>query len=365
MAWYVQLLMTVALGSVILRWSWRGFSQGRFGLRVLFGWTVLALSFPGAALLNRLGGSLLQRVGISATGLLFAVFAICMSLALASVTDQFSESASVAEASLVEAIIAQEASRFSTFLLEHDGASSGGLVVVPALNEELSVSGVIHDVAVTLGWPVLVVDDGSTDSTSKAATAAGAFVARFPQNLGVGAAVRLGLRLAAVSGIQRVVQLDADGQHLASEAMRLLDAAKAAGEPAPSLVVGSRFAASDVGDVYSLGAVRRLAIQLLRHRLARRFGVAITDPTSGLRLFNGDDIVGFGSRSLPSEYLGDTYGFLTLVLNQSFTVTEVAVSMRHRQAGVASSRGLSNVRFLLRALTKGTGGPPKRSGVSI
>ena len=354
MAWFVQLLMTVALGSAILRWSWRGFSRGRFGLRVLFGWTVLGLSFPVAALLNRLGSSLLHRLDISATGLLFATFAIAMSVALAAITDQLSESANIAEVALVEAIVAHEATRLSKFISDQTERADG-LVVVPALNEELSLSAVINDASSTLGWPVLVVDDGSTDATSKAGTDAGAFVARIPRNLGVGAAVRLGLRLASMSGVQRVIQLDADGQHPASEAKRLLLAADVIGVPIPQLLIGSRFADPASSDQYRMGTVRRVAIQLLRNRLFRRFGVAITDPTSGLRLFNGSDIIDFASYRLPSEYLGDTYGFLTLVCGEGFVVHEVAVSMRHRQAGLASSRGLSNIRFLLRALVQGVG----------
>ena len=45
---------------------------------------------------------------------------------------------------------------------------------------------------------------------------------RHPFNLGVGGAIRTGLRYAAERGFDRVVQIDADGQHVPSEAARLL-----------------------------------------------------------------------------------------------------------------------------------------------
>ena len=55
---------------------------------------------------------------------------------------------------------------------------------------------------------VLVIDDGSSDETSVRARAAGAFVVRHPFNLGVGAAIRTGLRFAHERGYQFVVQID-------------------------------------------------------------------------------------------------------------------------------------------------------------
>ena len=87
-------------------------------------------------------------------------------------------------------------------------------MVVPAYQEEQALPGTLkelHDVVPELD--VLVVDDGSRDATAKVAAAADVTVARLPFNLGVGAAVRTGLRYAVDNGYQRVVVVDADGQH--------------------------------------------------------------------------------------------------------------------------------------------------------
>ena len=88
----------------------------------------------------------------------------------------------------------------------------GTLVVTPAHDEEESVGLVVEGVR-GLGLPVLVVDDGSTDNTAVAASAAGATVLRLPVNAGVGAALRTGFRYAVRHGFKRVVQVDADLQH--------------------------------------------------------------------------------------------------------------------------------------------------------
>jgi len=56
------------------------------------------------------------------------------------------------------------------------------LVLIPALNEEHSVSRVVL-AARSIGYPVCVIDDGSTDTTAQTARVAGAIVLRFPSML--------------------------------------------------------------------------------------------------------------------------------------------------------------------------------------
>src|SRR5687767_6781063 len=103
------------------------------------------------------------------------------------------------------------------------GTTDRVVVVVPALNEVVTVGAVVAGLR-SEGLPVVVVDDGSTDDTSAAARAAGATVLRLPFNLGVGGALRCGFRFAIANGYDAVVQCDADGQHDPSEARKLSDA---------------------------------------------------------------------------------------------------------------------------------------------
>ena len=69
------------------------------------------------------------------------------------------------------------------------------LVIIPALNEEATVGGVVKEVMASVpDAHVLVVDDGSEDETTNVARAAGADVLTLPFNLGVGGALRAGFR---------------------------------------------------------------------------------------------------------------------------------------------------------------------------
>ncbi|MCK5132597.1 MAG: glycosyltransferase family 2 protein [Candidatus Sabulitectum sp.] len=89
------------------------------------------------------------------------------------------------------------------------------LVAIPALNEEITVKQVISSVPHKLHGThveVLVVDDGSTDSTVAEARDAGAFVISHGRNMGLGTAFRTMLSYAREKGFHFMVTMDADGQ---------------------------------------------------------------------------------------------------------------------------------------------------------
>lgn len=86
---------------------------------------------------------------------------------------------------------------------------------------------------------VLVVDDGSTDESSRALASFGERVRslRHPSNLGKGRALRDGLGLLAEEGFTHAIALDSDGQHFPEDIPRFLEASSLAPE---ALVVGER-----------------------------------------------------------------------------------------------------------------------------
>lgn len=213
------------------------------------------------------------------------------------------------------------------------------LVVVPALNEEATVGAVIETIRAELAADVLVVDDGSTDATGSVARRAGAIVLQHPFNLGVGAAVRSGLRFAAEHGYSSAVQIDADGQHPPDQAGHLL-ARLAVGDV--DVVIGSRFAAD-----YQVGRLRRGGMRLLARAVSARLGVTISDATSGFRAFN-HVAIGRYARAYPSAYLSDTVEALLLAGDWSLRVAEVPVQMRGRQGGAPSSGAVQSTFHLVR-----------------
>lgn len=136
---------------------------------------------------------------------------------------------------------------------------------------------------------VLVVDDGSRDDTAARAAMAGAEVLRQPVNRGKGTALRAGLQRLAASGVERVVAMDGDGQHLPDELPALL----AASAHAPhALVIGARQV--EPGEV--------TPIRLFGNRFANRWveiatGVALPDTQSGFRVYPLPETLALGARS--------------------------------------------------------------------
>jgi len=95
------------------------------------------------------------------------------------------------------------------------------LVVIPAYNEEKMVGNVVTEVK-SLGYNVVVVDDGSKDETAKIAKRSGAVVLRHFVNLGQGAAIQTGFDYAKMQNADIVVTYDADGQLIARDIEKVI-----------------------------------------------------------------------------------------------------------------------------------------------
>ncbi len=215
------------------------------------------------------------------------------------------------------------------------------LLVVPAWNEAESLPAVLAEIETALpGVGVLVVNDGSSDATSAVARARGTDVLDLPFNLGVGGAMRAGFRYALAQGYDVVVQVDADGQHDPRDVPRLVAALAEA-----DIVVGARFAELDG---YRVGGPRRWAMSVLAAVLSRLARTRLTDTTSGFRA-SGPRAVRLFAVHYPAEYLGDTVESLVIAVRSGLRVTQVAVTMRERQAGQPSQRPWMAAVYLVRA----------------
>ena len=88
------------------------------------------------------------------------------------------------------------------------------LIAIPAFNEELFLKAVLLDIFTQVDKEnVLVIDDGSTDNTSRVATEMGVGLITHRRNLGKGEAILSAIRYAVESGYKWILTLDGDGQH--------------------------------------------------------------------------------------------------------------------------------------------------------
>jgi hypothetical protein len=158
------------------------------------------------------------------------------------------------------------------------GPKMTACALVPAYDAARNVAEVVR--ALVQVWPdpkaIFVIDDGSRDATAAEAERAGARVLSHPVNLGKGAALRTGFRAAHEAGFDVAVTVDADGQHRAADALRVLDHPASAG----TLVLGTR-------DLVKAGAPRpnQISNRISNFFLSTFARTPFTDTQCGLRRY--------------------------------------------------------------------------------
>ena len=115
------------------------------------------------------------------------------------------------------------------------------LAVIPTYNNEKTLARVIGEVR-RYCTDVLVVNDGSTDSTAGIIAGAGVGSISYAPNRGKGYALRRALRYAAEHGYRYMLTIDSDGQHYASDIPKFVE--EIAKTP-DALLVGARNLRSD------------------------------------------------------------------------------------------------------------------------
>jgi glycosyltransferase involved in cell wall biosynthesis len=153
------------------------------------------------------------------------------------------------------------------------------VAVIPAYNEEKTIRQVIER---TLKFvdEVIVVDDGSTDSTAAEAEKTRARVIRLRKNSGKANALKTGFR--HLPDCDAVVMLDADLQHLPEEIPRFLEALQNGSD----LCIGSRFLEAPRNMPWACKLSNRVASALVSFLAGQR----ISDPQSGFRAIKKDKL---------------------------------------------------------------------------
>ncbi len=218
--------------------------------------------------------------------------------------------------------------------LEHEQfgeRAAGVLVVIPAYNEEEALPAVLAAIpkrVAGLDTRTLVVDDASRDGTRRVALAHGAHVVSQPVNGGQGAALQTGYLIAERIGVDVVVTLDADGQHVPSE-MEALVAPIVEGRA--DFVVGSRRA----GTYERESTARDVGISLYTKLINLLGGTQVTDVANGYRAIRA-------SRLAEIVFTEDQFHNPELLLGASragLRIVEVPVTIRRRAAGVSKKGG--------------------------
>ncbi len=162
-------------------------------------------------------------------------------------------------------------------------------ILIPAYNHGKKVRGVVER-TLQLGLPVIVVDDGSTDSTPQVlASLPGVTVIRHKENQGKGASLLTGFA-AALGLADWAVTIDADGQHYPEDIFALIQAVPEGERP---LVIGNRAGMGHEDAPWTSRWGRRFSNFWVWASCGRWF----SDSQSGFRVYPLPETMHLGTRS--------------------------------------------------------------------
>jgi glycosyltransferase involved in cell wall biosynthesis len=206
------------------------------------------------------------------------------------------------------------------------------VIFIPAVNEDKMIGDVIRKVHELYSgttkrgyWAdVIVIDDGSTDSTVNVARASGASrVVSHPFNRGLGAATRTGLQTAHEMGADIAVKIDADFQHDPDDIDKVIQPIIADRADA---VFGSRLTG---GLKYKMPLYRAAGNRFFSWLVSRLTGLKITDAQTGLMAFHRRYLAVF---DIVSDY-NETQQLIMDAWGKHFRVIEVPVVFHKRMTG--------------------------------
>ena len=148
-------------------------------------------------------------------------------------------------------------------------------VLIPAYNEEKTIGDLVQGLLSKLK-SVIVIDDGSIDSTAKIAKQSGAIVLRHQCCQGKGAALRTGYDYCLSNNFDAILNLDSDGQHDWREVDKFINLAE---RTQVGIIIGNR-----MGEVKDMPWLRYMTNRFTSKIISALVKQKIDDTQCGYRL---------------------------------------------------------------------------------
>lgn len=207
------------------------------------------------------------------------------------------------------------------------------LFVIPAHNEEKNIKSVIKDIKSNVPYAdIVIINDWSTDKTKDIVEKEDVVLLNMPFNVGYASAVQTGIKYAYEKDYDYVIQFDGDGQHIASEAEKLLNECK---KSKSNIVIGSRFL---IPTNYPHTFFRKVGTKLFSIIIKLFCKERITDPTSGFQCLDRKVIKRYARMQGYPEF-PDANLIIEMLLSD-YKITEVAVVMKESNTGVSMHGGI-------------------------
>lgn len=214
------------------------------------------------------------------------------------------------------------------------------LIIIPAYNETQTLEKVIeHLKEICPQYDYVIVNDGSIDNTEELCRKNGYHVIHHPVNYGLTRAIQTGMNYALEHDYDAALQFDADGQHLPEY---IGDMVTCMENTNCDIVIASRFYKTRMPV-----RMRTLGGKMITTAIRMTTGKHISDPTSGMRLYNRTMIRRFAQ---DEEYTPepDTIAYL---IRMGADVREVKAKMEDRKAGQSYLTPINATKYMLKMLS--------------
>ena len=210
------------------------------------------------------------------------------------------------------------------------------LFVIPAYNEEENIGRVLDEISEVkfhnVDVDVVVINDCSKDKTRDIVLEHGVHCIDGIFNLRYAWAIQTGIKYAYQNDYDYVIQFDADGQHIAGEAMKLLEEAF---QNKADIVIGSRYI-KDMG--YPCPLFRRIGTRMFEWLIKVFCHKRIADPLSGFQCLNRKVIEKYSRMGEYPEF--PDANLVIEMLMSGYKFCEVPVKMRLREVGESMHGGI-------------------------
>lgn len=216
------------------------------------------------------------------------------------------------------------------------------LFVIPAYNEAENIEKVLKEIKKDVSFAdILVINDCSKDDTRKIVEKNDVKCISNVFNVRYAMAVQTGIKYAYYNDYDYVIQFDADGQHIASEAIKLYEEIK---KTNCDIVIGSRYL-KDMG--YPCPLFRRIGTKLFELLIKLFTGKKIADPLSGFQCLNKDVIKRYAQMGNYPEF--PDANLIIEMLFEGYEIKEIPVKMRLREAGESMHGGIIKpIKYMIR-----------------
>lgn len=207
------------------------------------------------------------------------------------------------------------------------------IFVIPVFNESKHIEKVINDIRKNMPKAdIVITNDYSTDNTKDIVESLGVICLNVPFNMGYAMAVQTGIKYAYEQDYDFVIQFDGDGQHLASEAEKLINKYK---ESDANIIIGSRFLKKTN---YKHPLFRKIGTKLFQLIIKWFCKKEITDPTSGFQLLD-KNVIKYYSKIGNYPEFPDANLIIEMLL-KGYKIEEVSVNMKENDEGKSMHGGI-------------------------